>query len=261
MNTRSVALASLISAGTLAVAVGGFSLLATSSGCSTSDDGKKCTLEANLSRSVCSVSNGAAAFTTSINNPFFPLSPGNVRGRQWVLEGKEDGELVKLVIDVRPTAEDKVVSGVRTVVMTETEYENNNLVEVSYNYFAQAVADGSVCYFGEAVDDYENGVIVSHEGAWLAGEGVNDAGIIMPGSPQMGQVYEQEYAPDIAQDMAEIVATGEQWVVRLGTYTDTLSTNECTPLEKGSGEDKASARNIGLIYDNGVELISINFTP
>jgi len=43
-----------------------------------------------------------------------------------------------------------------------------SLIEVSQNFFAQA-DDGTVYYFGELVDTYGGGSVVSHEGSWLLG--------------------------------------------------------------------------------------------
>ena len=42
-----------------------------------------------------------------------------------------------------------------------------------------------IFYFGEDVDDYENGEIVSHGGAWLAGANGSKAGMIMPGKVEV----------------------------------------------------------------------------
>jgi hypothetical protein len=70
---------------------------------------------------------------------------------------------------------------VTTRAMTEVEWADTDadgeidadeeLIEISRNYFAQTQtgpAPGTVCYFGENVDIYEDGEIVSHEGAWRA---------------------------------------------------------------------------------------------
>jgi len=76
------------------------------------------------------------------------------------------------------------------------------LVEDSRNYFSQA-DDGAVYYFGEVVDEYENGVIVNHEGSWLVGgptepdDPPNTAtastpGLFMPGAPNVGDVFKPE---------------------------------------------------------------------
>ncbi len=63
-----------------------------------------------------------------------------------------------------------------------TVQEAAELYEVARDFYAVA-ADGTVCYFGEDVDFYENGVVANHDGTWRAG--VDDAlpGIIMPGTP------------------------------------------------------------------------------
>ena len=47
---------------------------------------------------------------------------------------------------------------------------NGELVEVSRNFYARCTQTGDIYYFGEDVDIYEDGVVVSHDGAWLAGK-------------------------------------------------------------------------------------------
>src|SRR4030095_267773 len=59
-------------------------------------------------------------------------------------------------------------SGVATHVLQETEFADGQLKEISRNYFAQA-DDGTVYYFGETVDVYEDGAVVDHGGSWLVG--------------------------------------------------------------------------------------------
>ena len=53
-------------------------------------------------------------------------------------------------------------------MVEERETNHEKPVEVSRNYFAISRRTNSVFYFGEDVDMYRNGAIVSHEGAWLA---------------------------------------------------------------------------------------------
>lgn len=57
----------------------------------------------------------------------------------------------------------------------EQEWADGVLIEVSHNFYAQAV-DGTVCYFGEDVDIFEGGT-VSHDGAWRADAAGNRPGI------------------------------------------------------------------------------------
>ena len=76
----------------------------------------------------------------------------------------------------------------------------------------------------------------------------------MPASPAVGMIYQQEVAPGVAEDRAEIEALGESKQVPAGTFNDTLRTNECTPLESDSDETKMYARGVGPIQDASLQL-------
>jgi hypothetical protein len=203
--------------------------------------------EPTLDIALCNPATATFSNPTSITNEFFPLAAGT----ELILEGEEDGKTIRLEITVDGTTE--TVSGVETLMMVETEYEDDEKIEVSYNYMAQA-DDGTVCYFGEDVDIYEDDVVVSHEGAWRAG--VNGAlpGIMMPADPQVGDVFYQEYAEDVAEDMGSVIAFGESVTVPAGTYTDTLTMEDCNPLEDAETGEKIYVRNIGLVVDEEAEL-------
>jgi hypothetical protein len=203
------------------------------------------TFTESLDIAICDPSRGP--FTLEINNPYFPLSVGT----QLVLEGEEDGVALRVQITVLDQTEN--VAGVTTRVVEERETEHGELVEVSRNFFAQA-PDGTVCYFGEDVDEYENGAVVSHEGQWRAG--VNGAlpGILMPASPTVGMAFRQEIAPGVAEDRAEIEAVGESVSVPAGTFTATVRFLETTPLERDERATKVFARDVGLIVDEQVRL-------
>lgn len=204
--------------------------------------------ETNLSLTVCDPENGP--FTVVIDNGFFPL----VVGSSSVLEGVDDeGALIRVEIDVLDETEE--VAGVTTRVVTETEFEDEELVEISRNFFAQA-PDGTVCYFGEDVDDFEDGEIVGNDGEWRAGENGNLPGIFMPANPQIGDVFSQEFAPGIALDQTEITDLGATFNSPFGTFTDTLSATDCDPLDDGSSDDKIYVDGIGLALDATAELIS-----
>jgi hypothetical protein len=149
----------------------------------------------------------------------------------------------------------EMVAGVNTRVLVETEFEDGEIVEQSRNFFAQA-PDGTVCYFGEDVDNYEDGEIINHDGAWRAGEDGNLPGIIMPGEPEVGMVFQQEAAPGIAEDQAEVIALGEEIDVPAGMFSDTVTMEDCNPLEDDSKDLKVYVDGIGLAIDEFVELIS-----
>jgi len=180
-------------------------------------------------------------------NRFFVLVPGF----QAVLEGKDGGKPAVLTITVLP--ETKRVDGVETRVAEEREMVNGQLVEVSRNYFAISRRTGDVFYFGEDVDDYRDGKVTGHGGAWLSGVGGARFGLIMPGAPRRGARYYQEIAPKVAMDRAEVVSLGEKFTTPAGKFLSCLKTRESSALESGR-EFKYYAPGIGLIYDGGLKL-------
>lgn len=188
----------------------------------------------------------AGGFTTVSTNPYFPMAVGD----QWAYSGEEDGAPVALLITV--LGDTRTIDGVTTRVIEERESEEGELTEVSWNYFAQA-ADGTICYFGEDVDIYEEQEI-SHEGAWCADEPGNAPGIIMPADPKPGMTYANELAPGVAEDEAKIVGIGPT-TVPAGTFTETIRVREFNPLDGDKGY-KVFAAETGLIVDGPVELDS-----
>ncbi len=188
-------------------------------------------------------------FATTGRNPFFILESGF----ELVLEGEDDGEEISVTITVLD--ETFMVDGVECRVVEEYETEDGELVEISRNYFAQCVETGSVFYFGEDVDIYEDGEIVSHDGAWLAGVDGAEPGIIMPGTVLVGSRYFQEVAEGIALDRAEHEALGVTVETEAGTFEDCLYVVETSPLEPGEESEKWYAPGIGLINDDGAELV------
>jgi hypothetical protein len=193
-----------------------------------------------------------AAFTLNIDNPFFPLPVGH----RIVLEGSEGGR--DLLVRMTVLDEVEVVDGVQTRVVEEYEAADGRVVEVSRNYFAQA-EDGTVCYFGEEVDIFgSDGEVTSHHGAWRAdGEG-NRPGIFMPAALRVGQAFQQEGAPGVAEDQAKVIALGERIEVPAGTFANTATLMDRNPLD-GSEGIKIYARGIGLIVDETAGMTS--FSP
>jgi hypothetical protein len=192
-------------------------------------------------------------FTSTGRNPFFILEPNY----QLVLSGGDAGEVAEVTITV--LNETREVNGTETRVVEERETLGGELIEISRNFFAICEETNSVFYFGEEVDDYENGILIAHEGAWLAGEGENKAGVIMPGTILLGARYYQEIAPNVALDRAEIIDIGEVIQTPSGDFTDTLITQETNPLESDVAELKYYAAGIGLIQEEDLMLEHYGF--
>jgi hypothetical protein len=182
-------------------------------------------------------------------NKYFILEPGF----QLVLEGKNEKVTVTVLDETRE------VDSVVTRVVEEREWKNGKLIEVSRNFFALCKETNDVFYFGEEVDMYSDGNVVSHSGAWLAGENESRAGLIMPGNPRVGMKYYQEIAPNVAMDRAEIVSLDETLDTPAGTYSECLKTREGTALNPLEREYKTYAPGIGLIQDEQLLLTEYGF--
>jgi hypothetical protein len=192
-------------------------------------------------------------FTDTGGNQYFILKPGYYL----VLKDKEGDTGVELLI--RVLNETKVIDGVTTRVVEERETHNGKLVEVSRNFYAIDKLTNSVFYFGEEVDIYKKGKIVSHEGSWRSGERGAKFGLMMPGLSLIGARYFQEIAEGVAMDRAEILSNSEILEVPAGTFTNCLKIEETTPLESGIKEYKYYAPGIGLIKDGSLELVKFGF--
>jgi hypothetical protein len=205
-------------------------------------------------------------FKPSGNNPFFPLVVGHQRyyhNMKCVTAGDCD-ELEELWITVTPETRSiamRIDGQLRTIdtrVVEERETANGELVEISRNYFATCSPMQDVYYFGEQVDIYENGEIVSHDGAWLAGQKRARPGIIMPGPAfLLGSRYYQELAPGVALDRAEHVALDLELKTPAGAFADCGEVTETSPLEPGSESRKVYCPGAGMVIDNDMELVDI----
>jgi hypothetical protein len=187
-----------------------------------------------------------ASFTTAVDNPYFPLEPG----AQWVYEGRTEDGLERTVVEV--TDQTREVMGVTCVVVRDTVTLDGEVIEDTYDWFAQD-ADGAIWYFGEESSEYENGEVVSTEGSWESGVDGAQPGIVMPAEPEVGDAYRQEYYPGEAEDQAEVLSLTETVTVPVGSYDEVLMTEEINPLEPDVVERKYYAKGIGPILAVQVE--------
>jgi hypothetical protein len=194
----------------------------------------------------------SCSFFSTGRNPYFILEPGY----RLQLEGIEKNDTTRLVITV--LYQTKKIGNIETRIVEENESVNGKTVEISRNFFAFCKQTGSIFYFGEEVDIYKDGKIVSHDGAWVA-EGNNKAGIALPGIVLSGSRYYQEIAPGIAMDRAEIVSTSEMLETPAGKFTNVLKIEETTPVEQKDKSYKFYAPGIGLIQDDKLVLTKFGF--
>jgi hypothetical protein len=186
-----------------------------------------------------------ANFTTKIDNPYLPMRPGD----RWVYSDVERGERHRVVVTVTPQT--KVIDGVTARVVHDTESKGSELVEDTFDWYAQDRA-GNVWYLGEASTSYRNGRPHSSKGSWEAGKAGAQAGIIMSAKPQAGVQYRQEYRKGVAEDAARVLSVDEQAQAPQGHYDNVLLTKEFTPVEPRDIEYKLYAKGVGLVLAFGV---------
>lgn len=186
-----------------------------------------------------------ADFKDGVQNPYFPLTVGTT----FVLEGESDGEDIR--VEMYITDQTKEILGVTTTVVREREWEDGELIEDTFDWYAND-NEGNVWYFGEDSKEYDDGELVSTAGSWEAGVDAAEPGILMKGDPQVGDVYRQEYYEGEAEDMAEVLSLDASVTVEYGSFDNCLQTKEWTPLEPGVAEHKFYASGVGILKEEAV---------
>lgn len=177
----------------------------------------------------------------SITNPFMPFVAGAVK----VFNG-QSGRLrtttVDLYLESTRTFRVRGVD-VPTRILQETSFENGEIVEISRNHFAQA-DDGTVYYFGEVVDLYEEGAVAAHDGSWLVGgptrpEDPPDTAVasvpavFMPADPEPGDTFKPEDLFPIVDETDTVIGVDRQVTVPAGRFSGGIRIRETTRLDSG----------------------------
>ena len=180
-----------------------------------------------------------------ITNPYLPLASL----RQDILEGKEGGKDLRIERTIKPELRKTFKVGqqkIEVLVMEDREFENGKLSEITLDYFAQA-DDGTVYYLGEDVDEYKDGKVVGHAGAWLYGVHTKVPGVLMPPDPKVGDKFRSEDVPKITTEDDEVLSLSETMTVPAGTFHNCLKLKEA--LSDGGIEHKYFAKGIGGIRE------------
>ena len=184
-----------------------------------------------------------ADFSTNIDNPYWPMAPGN----EWVFsETDTKGTKEKVVITVTDKTK-MIANGVRARVIRDVATEDGTPVEITDDWYAQD-KDGNVWYLGESVRNFENGKFVDREGSFEAGVDGAEPGVVMPADPVPGLSYRQEYYKGEAEDKGEVITVGEEQVeVPAGFFKGVLMTRDLVPLEPKVEELKFYAKGVGPV--------------
>jgi hypothetical protein len=182
-------------------------------------------------------------FVSGVDNPYFPLEPGTT----WMYISVLSHTSVETTV-VTVTSDPKTVMGVEATVVHEQVIVDGELVEDTFDWFAQDAA-GNVWYLGEDTKEYEDGQIVSTGGSWEAGVDGAEPGIIMLATPTTGATYAQEGAPGVAEDQAKVISTGATVTVPYGTFSDAVQIAEWSKLDRGPRQIKTYASGVGLVME------------
>ena len=166
-----------------------------------------------------------ARFTTKIDNPYWPMTPGS----RWVYR-ETDGQASTQRVEVTVTNRTRTIIGIQARVVHDVVTEEGQLVEDTYDWYAQD-DKGNVWYLGEDTRKVEDGKVTSRQGSWQAGVDDAQPGILLPARPDPGMVYRQEYRGTVAQDTAAVLSLDQRAKVSSGLFEHVLITKEFTPLE------------------------------
>jgi hypothetical protein len=177
---------------------------------------------------------------TNITNPLFPISALH----RVVLFGTVVG--LPFRTETTLLTNPKIIEwNGQPIEVLESQYAaflDGRIHEVALDWYAQA-DDGSVWYLGEDVFNYEDGVVADTEGTWMAGRD-GPAAMIMPGNPQVGDVFRPENAPGFVFEEVTVTAIGQtvhgpQGFIEGAIVTDELhmdGTHESKIFAPGYGE-------------------------
>ena len=180
-----------------------------------------------------------------ITNPYLPLASLKLD----ILEGKEGDKELRIERSVKPEIRKTFKVGKQTIdvlVMEDRESENGKLSEITLDYFAQA-DDGTVYYLGEDVDEYKDGKVSGHGGAWLYVKEAKLPGVLMPGNPKVGDKFRSEDVPAITTEDDEVLSLSETVTVPAGTYQNCMKMKEV--LSDGGIEYKYFAKGVGCLRE------------
>jgi hypothetical protein len=184
-----------------------------------------------------------ATFTSTVDNPWFPLAPGT----KFTYQGTKDGKRAVETFTVTRTT--KVVDGVTCVVVEDAVSLGGVATEKLLGYYAQD-RDGNVWYFGEDTQELDsNGHVVSTEGSWRAGIDKAPPAFFMEAAPTVGH----SFAHDATKNDFAVLSTSETVKVPYGSFDNAVVTKEWSPLEPDIETHKFYARGVGAVRDVAVK--------
>jgi hypothetical protein len=179
-----------------------------------------------------------------IDNKWSPVVPGI----QTVSIGTVQGvphRLVRIVTDLY-----KVIDGVRTAVVWESDYSPGQLEESELFFVAQD-DNRNIWLFGETPEVYSNGHLQGAPDTWIGGIADAKEGIFQLGAPRLGSpAFSEGLALNVGfEDRGRVFQMGQSVCVPLGCYHDVLVIDEWSPLDpRGGHQRKFYAPGVGNVF-------------
>jgi len=180
-------------------------------------------------------------------------------GYQLVLASKH-AKLTATVLD-----ETKEINGIMTRVVEEREERHGALYAISRNFVALDQDTGDMFYFGEAVDFYQHGYVVSHAGSWQAYTKGSRPGLLIPGAPHVGMKYYQELAPGVAMHRTEVLSISDPVSTPAGAWQECVTMVEIEASKDkwldllAPKEYRVYAPGIGLVQEQAMQLVRYGY--
>jgi hypothetical protein len=185
---------------------------------------------------------GAAGFTSTVDNPWFPLIPGTTM----TYTGIKDEH--KVVEQVTVTDRTVAIADATCVVVEDTLSIGGTVTEKNLAYYAQDRA-GNVWLFGEDLQEIgANGQVVSTDGSWKAGLDGAPPSLFMEAAPVVGDAYDHTFTASHSEVVQAAVPVG----VPFGSFAEALVIAESSPDEPGVIVHKYYVRGQGLVRDVAV---------
>lgn len=177
-----------------------------------------------------------------ITNPYLPLASLN----QDIFQNEHERVERTAKPDVHKISQ---VGGqtIEALAVEDREFDSSgNLTETTLDYFSQD-DDGNVYYMGEDVDEYKDGKISGHGGAWMFDNDTQKLGLQMPAHPKIGDQFKSENAAPITWEADEVVSLSETATVPAGTFSNCVKIEE--RASGGDPEYKLYATNVGCVEE------------
>jgi len=199
-----------------------------------------------------------ANFTTTIDNPYFPLPVGRVLVYRGVKDGQTQEDRVTVTNQTKVVAE-----GITARVVTDVARHDGTVLERTSDWYAQD-KQGNVWYVGEDTVAFGANGKADTSGSWEAGVHDAEPGLVMEADPEIPDAYRQEFLSGQAEDTAWIVDRGGTVTVPYGTLKNVLTSLEATRLEPGAYDRKVYAPGLGIVREEALgaaetaELVSVS---